>query len=100
MSPVVSAQRVATLVADFPRSPAYVGLADSLRVLIGDGRIGIGVRLPSERELTSALVVARGPVARAYEGLRERFAALAVDHDGWYDDPADPRPPVTAEDPG
>lgn len=36
----------------------------------------------------------------AYEGLRERFAALAVDHDGWYDDPADPRPPVTAEDPG
>lgn len=30
----------------------------------------------------------------AYEGLRERFAALATEHDGWYDDPADPRPPA------
>lgn len=33
----------------------------------------------------------------AYEGLRERFSALATDHDGWYDEPGDPRPPVTAE---
>lgn len=40
----------------------------------------------------------------AYEGLHERFASLATEHEGWYDDPADPRPPVTgaqgpAEDP-
>lgn len=35
----------------------------------------------------------------AYEGLRDRFAALATDHDGWYDDPSDPRPPVSADDP-
>lgn len=34
----------------------------------------------------------------AYEGLRERFSSLATEHDGWYDDPADPRPPVSAED--
>ena len=54
MSRIVSAQRVATLVGDFPRSPAYLGLAESLRVLIGDGRIGIEVRLPSERDLTAA----------------------------------------------
>ena len=50
MSRTISAQRVATLVDGFHRSPAYVGLAESLRVLIGDGRIGLDVRLPSERE--------------------------------------------------
>ena len=71
MSRLVSAQRVATLVGDFPRSPAYLGLAESLRVLIGDGRIGIEVRLPSERDLTAALDVSRTTVTRAYEVLRE-----------------------------
>lgn len=34
----------------------------------------------------------------AYEGLRERFATLATDHDGRYDEPGDPRPTVTPED--
>ena len=33
----------------------------------------------------------------AYEGLRDRFAGLAKEHDGWYDDPADSRAPVTAD---
>ena len=77
MSRIVSAQRVATLVGDFPRSPAYLGLAESLRVLIGDGRIGIGVRLPSERDLTAALDVSRTTVTRAYEVLRESGYAEA-----------------------
>ena len=77
MPPVVSAQRVATLAGDFSRSPAYLGLAESLRVLIGDGRIGLGVRLPSERELTAALDVSRTTVTRAYEVLRERGYAEA-----------------------
>ena len=70
MSRVVTSQRVATLVGEFPRSPAYLGLAESLRVLIGDGRIGIDVRLPSERDLTAALDVSRTTVTRAYEVLR------------------------------
>ena len=77
MSRVISAQRVATLAADFPRSPAYLGLAESLRVLIGDGRIGLGVRLPSERDLTGALDVSRTTVTRAYEVLRESGYAEA-----------------------
>lgn len=34
----------------------------------------------------------------AYEGLRERFATLATEHGGSYDEPGDPRPPVTARD--
>lgn len=77
MSRTVSAQRVATLVGDFPRSPAYAGLADRLRVLVGDGRIGLGVRLPSERELTAALDVSRTTVTRAYDVLRESGYAEA-----------------------
>ena len=48
MTPVLSAQRVASLTDGFPRSPAYLGLAESLRVLIGDGRIGHR-RTPAER---------------------------------------------------
>ena len=37
--PLHPARRVATLVGDFDRSPAYAGLADALILLIGDGRI-------------------------------------------------------------
>lgn len=70
MTPSISARRVATLVADFDRRPAYAGLADALVLLIGDGRIGLGVRLPSERTLTEALGVSRTTVARAYAALR------------------------------
>ena len=77
MARTTSAQRVATLVDGFHRSPAYVGLAESLRVLIGDGRIGLDVRLPSERELTAALDVSRATVTRAYDLLRETGYAVA-----------------------
>ena len=38
----ISAARVAALVGDFDRSPAYAGLADALALLIGDGRIAPG----------------------------------------------------------
>jgi DNA-binding transcriptional MocR family regulator len=69
---VMAAARVAALVGDFDRSPAYQGLAEGLRVLITDGRIPLGVRLPSERELTDALAVSRTTVARAYAELRDR----------------------------
>ena len=62
----LAAGRLATLVDGFDRSPAYVGLADALRELIGDGRIGYGTRLPSERDLTEALGVSRTRVTGAY----------------------------------
>ena len=71
MTRLVSAARVAALVGDFDRSPAYRGLAEALRVLITDGRVPVGVRLPSERELTDALGVSRTTVTRAYAELRE-----------------------------
>jgi DNA-binding transcriptional MocR family regulator len=71
MSRVLAASRIATLLGDFDRSPAYKGLAEGLRVLITDGRVPVGVRLPSERELTDALAVSRTTVTRAYAELRD-----------------------------
>ena len=73
----ISASRTAALVGDFDRSPAYAGLAGALTLLIGDGRIPLGVRLPSERELTEALRVSRTTVTRAYAQLRETGYAEA-----------------------
>ncbi len=68
---VMAAGRVAALIGDFDREPAYRGLAEGLRVLITDGRVPVGVRLPSERELTDALGVSRTTVTRAYAELRD-----------------------------
>jgi DNA-binding transcriptional MocR family regulator len=71
MSRIISAPRVAALVGAFDRSPAYRGLADALRRLVTDGRVAVGVRLPSERDLADALGVSRTTVTRAYDDLRE-----------------------------
>ncbi|MFL6023625.1 MAG: PLP-dependent aminotransferase family protein [Marmoricola sp.] len=70
-SRTIAANRVAGLIGDFNREPAYKGLAEAIRVLITDGRVPVGVRLPSERELTDALGVSRTTVTRAYAELRE-----------------------------
>ena len=80
----VSARRVATLVGDFDRSPAYAGLADALVLLIGDGRLPAGARLPSERELTDALGVSRTTVTRAYAAVGEAGYAEARRGSGTY----------------
>lgn len=69
----VSAQRLRQLIgSSVDRSPAYLGVADSLRLLISDGRVPAGTRLPSERELTAELGLSRTTVTRAYAVLRER----------------------------
>ena len=78
MTGSISAARVATLVGRLrplarlrrPRGRACV-------LLIGDGRIGLGTRLPSERELTDALGVSRTTVTRAYAALRDAGYAEA-----------------------
>jgi len=67
----LAAPRVAALVGEFPRSPAFRGLADGLRTLIAEGRVPVGVRLPSERDLTDAVGVSRTTVTRAYDVLRD-----------------------------
>ncbi|WP_305786551.1 PLP-dependent aminotransferase family protein [Symbioplanes lichenis] len=53
------------------RSPDYAALAGSIRGLLSDGRLPLGVRLPAERELAAALSVSRTTVTAAYRGLRE-----------------------------
>lgn len=51
--------------------PAYQGLADAIRLLIVDGRVPVGARLPSERALADALRVSRTTVTAAYTQLRD-----------------------------
>jgi DNA-binding transcriptional MocR family regulator len=70
--------RLVELIGTFDRDPAYVGLADALTVLIGDGRIALDVRLPSERDLATALGVSRTTVTRAYALLAETGFAVAT----------------------
>jgi DNA-binding transcriptional MocR family regulator len=49
---------------------AYSALAARIRLLIVDGRITPGARLPSERDLAASLAVSRTTVNSAYSALR------------------------------
>jgi DNA-binding transcriptional MocR family regulator len=84
MREAISARRVCELIGGLPVGPAYAGLADALTLLIGDGRIPLGVRLPSERDLTGALGLSRTTVARAYAALRDGGYAHAVQGSGTF----------------
>lgn len=53
------------------RRPAYRALADGIRLLVHDGRVPLGVALPSERELAAALALSRTTITSAYTALRE-----------------------------
>lgn len=52
--------------------PAYRQLADRLRLLVLDGRLPLGARLPGERELARALGVSRTTSSAAYATLRDQ----------------------------
>ncbi len=69
MNRALSPERLTALVDGFHRAPAYRGLRQALQELIGDGRIPIGTRLPSERAVTQALGISRNTVTRAYADL-------------------------------
>ncbi len=51
--------------------PGYARLAAALRLLVLDGRLPLGTRLPGERELATALGVSRTTITAAYDALRE-----------------------------
>ena len=73
------------------RPPLYAALADRLRLLVTDGRLPVGCRLPPERELALALHVSRATVSAAYARLREQGWASAVQGAGtWTRLPAGP----------
>jgi DNA-binding transcriptional MocR family regulator len=80
----ITPDRLATLVGDFDRSPAYRGLRAALQELIGDGRIPIGTRLPSERSVTDVLGVSRTTVTRAYSALVDSGFATARQGSGTF----------------
>lgn len=74
MTPL-SARALAAMLAGWrgvDGSPAYLALADRIRLLILDGRIALSRRLPAERELAAQLDVSRTTVSAAYAELRDR----------------------------
>ncbi|MGW7486205.1 MocR-like transcription factor YczR [Streptomyces sp. NPDC054786] len=66
-----SRQLAAMLPAPAGARPAYRHLARAISALILDGRIGLHVRLPAERELATALNTSRATVTAVYDLLRE-----------------------------
>lgn len=68
----IPARRLAELLGTGAGSgPAYRELADRIRLLVVDGRVADGTRLPSERELAAALGVSRTTTTRVYAELRD-----------------------------
>lgn len=60
------------------RTPVYGVLADRIRLLILDGRIPIGSRLPAERELAQHLGLSRTTVSATFARLREAGYLLST----------------------
>jgi len=89
----VSGRRLAVLVGDLShdRPPLYGALATRLRLLVGDGRLPMGARLPAERDLAAALHLSRATVTSAYGRLRDDGWAAARQGSGtWTRLPAGP----------
>lgn len=84
MNRTLAPERLAALLGDFHRAPAYRGLRLALRERIGDGRIPIGARLPSERAIAQVLGVSRNTVTRAYADLVTEGFATAQQGSGTY----------------
>lgn len=72
--PSLSARALASAISGWravTQGPAYLALADRIRLLILDGRLALGTRLPAERELAAQLGLSRTTISAAYADLRE-----------------------------
>ncbi|MFZ4893593.1 PLP-dependent aminotransferase family protein [Plantibacter sp. Mn2098] len=68
----LSARSLTALLGEWKSAaPVYRGLADRIRLLVLDGRIPVGTRLPAERELADRLALSRTTVTAAYRELRD-----------------------------
>jgi DNA-binding transcriptional MocR family regulator len=68
----LSARSLELLLGDWRGTgSAYESLAERVRLLILDGRIGVDTRLPAERDLALRLGLSRTTVTAAYRHLRE-----------------------------
>ena len=67
----VGARRLADLIGETEDGTFYRVLAARLRELVLDGRLAVGTRLPSERELAAVLGRSRSSIVAAYGLLRE-----------------------------
>ena len=68
------ASRLGTQFGEWRATTAVAqSLADRVRMLLLDGRITVGERLPSERALAAELGRSRATIARAYELLEWVF---------------------------
>ncbi len=65
-------------------APATRWLYESLRAAILDGRLGLGSRLPTTRELASEYGLARGTVVAAFESLKAEGYVNATVGSGTY----------------
>src|SRR3954467_13493317 len=73
--------------------PVYSALANGVTSLVLDGRIATETRLPSERELATALRLSRATVTAAYDLLRaEGFLASRTGSGSFVPAPAGSRP--------
>lgn len=91
----ISAQRLASQLGGLAggRLPLYGALSSRVRLLIADGRLPVGARLPAERDLAAALGLSRVTVSSAYARLREEGWATARQGAGtWTTLPAGPQP--------
>lgn len=97
MAPIsrLGGRALADLLPDLRRmpGPVYSALARAITSLVLDGRIATETRLPSERELATALRVSRATVTSAYDSLRTGgFLASRTGSGSYVTVPAGSRP--------
>lgn len=69
---VLSARKLRSMLGETePGGSVYRALAEQIRLLVIDGRIPVGTRLPSERDLAATLGRSRSTVVASYGLLRE-----------------------------